>query len=83
MVRTAGLSSSLFNPQTLADVWLRPDFLVSTFYNKPEVAHLLSLIGPWLFEASISGTNPTTKASPSKEGKHWWGNGEDLFFRRI
>ncbi len=70
MVRTVGLSSSLINPQTLVDAWLHPNSLVSTFYNRPEATSLLSLLGPWLFEAAVSGSRSGRESRTSaKEGK--------------
>ncbi|KAH9285767.1 Ral GTPase-activating protein subunit beta [Echinococcus granulosus] len=49
----AHFSSSLVNPQALAEAWLQPNFLVTCFYNRPHVASLLRLLGPWLFEAAV------------------------------
>uniref|UniRef100_A0A5K3F716 Rap-GAP domain-containing protein n=1 Tax=Mesocestoides corti TaxID=53468 RepID=A0A5K3F716_MESCO len=72
MVRTVGHSSALVNPQTLVEEWLRPDAFVTAFYNRPEAASLLQLLGPWLFEAAVNGTSlakATDNAAASvKEG---------------
>ena len=58
MIRNAGLSSFLLNPQTVAEAWLQPDLLVTTFYNRPHLESLLRLLGPWLFEAAAGRGKP-------------------------
>ncbi|VDK35164.1 unnamed protein product [Taenia asiatica] len=53
LVCTVGSPASLISPQTVAEAWLQPDFLVTCFYNRPHVASFMRLLGSWLFEAAV------------------------------
>ncbi|VDO15135.1 unnamed protein product [Rodentolepis nana] len=64
LVRNAGLSSNV-DPQSLAEAWLRPDLLVTCFYNRPKASSFIQLLGSWLFEAA-SGKSTVSNASGKK-----------------